>query len=326
MHGADSGGDWRPVADPDTLRRRADLYADIRAFFAARGLLEVDTPALSAAANTDPHIESLVSRAMPGGPRRYLHSSPEFPMKRLLAAGSGDIWQLCKVFRGGEIGRHHNPEFTLLEWYRLGYDHHRLMDEVAELLAELDASVAAPPTRLGYAEAVADLAGLDALAADAAQIRQCIADHGVALPDDLGEDRDTCLDLLMASVIAPRFPADRYTFLHDYPISQAALARIVPGRPPVAARFEVFRGPLELANGFWELCEAHEQRSRFEAERGVRSAAGQRALPADERLLAALESGLPDCAGVALGVDRLLMLLAGRDDIREVLAFPYERA
>jgi lysyl-tRNA synthetase class 2 len=318
--------DWQPGASLLALRRRADLYADIRAFFAARSVLEVETPALSAAAVTDRHIESLRTQAMIDGPTLYLHTSPEFPMKRLLAAGSGDIWQLCKVFRAGEAGRRHNPEFSMLEWYRLGYDHHHLMDEVAELLAELDPTTAQPPTRLSYAEAIADYAGLDVVSASAAEIRQCIADNGVALPEGLGDDRDLWLDLLMSTVIAPRFPPDAYTFLHDYPASQAALSRIVPGEPPVAARFEVFRGELELANGFWELADAHEQRARFEAEQDLRRAAGQVVPPLDERLIGALHHGLPDCAGVALGVDRLLMLLLGTNDIRDVLAFSLERA
>lgn len=318
--------DWRPGARLDVLRQRADLYANIRAFFAARGVLEVETPALSVAAVTDRHIESLATRAMPGGPPLYLHTSPEFPMKRLLAAGSGDIWQLCKVFRAGEAGRRHNPEFSMLEWYRLGHDHHQLMDEVAELLAELDETTTQPPTRLSYVEAVADFAGLDVLTARVVDIETCIADHGVPLPQGLGADRDSWLDLLMSTVVAPRFPREGYTFLYEYPASQAALARIVPGEPPVAARFEVFRGELELANGFWELADAREQRSRFEAEQATRAREGQHVPPLDENLIAALAHGLPDCAGVALGVDRLLMLLSGCEDIRDVLAFSLDRA
>lgn len=318
--------DWRPTASLETLRMRARMLARIRAFFAARGVLEVETPLLSQAATTDTHLESL---AVPlARERRYLHTSPEFPMKRLLAAGSGDIYQIAKVFRADEGGRLHNPEFSMLEWYRLGFDHVALMDEVEALLEDaLAGSIELAPTeRLSYAQAFERHAGLEPHHADAAACEAAARRLGVAVEGTL--HRDDWLDLLMGVVVGPALPRDRFTIVYDYPASQAALARLRRREDgvEVAARFEVFWGEVELANGFHELTDAAEQRRRFEADLARRAGAGQPLVPVDERLLAALEAGLPDCAGVALGFDRLVMLAAQATDIGAVLAFPWSRA
>jgi elongation factor P--(R)-beta-lysine ligase len=299
------------------------MLARVRAFFAARHVLEVETPMLSPTGATDPALESLEVNTFTSP--RFLHTSPEFPMKRLLAAGSGDIYQIARVFRVGEAGRYHNPEFTLLEWYRTGFDARRLMDEVATLVRTL-AGTADPGAaeRLTYAQAFRLHAGLDPLRASEAELSACAADHGIDLTGAL--DRDGWLDLILSQVVVPAFPPGRLTFIHDYPASQAALARLRPEDPTVAERFELFWGSLELANGFHELTDAREQAERFKRDLEKRRACGLAPMPVDTRLLAALEAGLPDCAGVALGLDRLLMCLTGCGHIREVLAFPWERA
>ena len=302
------------------------MLAGIRAFFAQEGVLEVETPMLSLSAATDMQIESF---GVPvGAQMRYLHTSPEFPMKRLLAAGSGDIFQVCRVFRQDEVGRHHNPEFTLLEWYRLGWDVPRLAQEVTELIGAVARALEHPAPaavrRLSYAEAFDATLGVDPHGATAADLAAVARRQGIQMVGELG--RDAWLDLLFSERIAPGFPGDALTIIDDYPASQAALARVRPGTPPVAERFEVFAGPVELANGFHELTDAHEQAARFDADNRERDLQGQRIMPADERLVAALEAGLPDCAGVALGLDRLLMWLSGRERIDEVLAFPWKRA
>jgi lysyl-tRNA synthetase class 2 len=315
-------------------------------------VLEVETPCLGAAAVTDPHLHSLATRlgaGGAGGPERtlYLQTSPEYAMKRLLAAGSGPIYQLARAFRDGEAGRRHNPEFTLLEWYRPGFDHHRLMDEVEELLAAtlgdeglgerpIDEGTgrAGPAERLTYAEAFRRHAGVDPFADPVARLADAArAAAGGAVPE-LGDDRDAWLALLMATVVERRLGWDgdraRPTFVHDFPASQAALARVrepLPeGGPAIAERFELFVAGIELANGFHELADPAEQRRRFERDLARRRAAGLPEPPIDERLLTALDAGLPDCAGVALGFDRLVMLAAGARSIEEVLAFPIDRA
>ena len=322
---------WRPAADFTTLRLRAELLARIRSFFAARGVLEVETPALSAAAITDPHLISFaVHPAGSGsGSPRYLHTSPEFPMKRLLAAGSGCIYQIARVFRDDEWGRLHNPEFTLLEWYRVGFDHHRLMDEVAELMRELLAGrmVLAAPERLSYGAAFQRYLGLDPHRTTVAELARCAQKQAVPIPPGMpATEIDPWLDLLLTHCVESHLGRGRLTFLHDYPASQAALARLRSGNLPVGERFELYLNGIELANGFHELGDAHEQRRRFEAENTARRTQGQSEMPMDEQLLAALAAGLPDCAGVALGFDRLVMLAAGKQSLAEVLAFPFDRA
>ncbi|MBS0613087.1 MAG: EF-P lysine aminoacylase GenX [Proteobacteria bacterium] len=317
--------DWRPTANRAALELRARMLARTRKFFAKRGVLEVQTPILSAAGSSDPQIDSLHTR-IAGRPQAwYLNTSPEFAMKRLLAAGSGDIYQLSKVFRDGEIGRWHEPEFSLLEWYRVGFDDHALMDEVAELLATLlPASPAGAPERLSYREALQRHAGVDSHSATDEDLAQAARRAGIDCPSEL--DRDARLDLLMSLVVGPKLGRGRITFVCDYPASQAALARLKPGQPAAAARFELYREGIELANGFHELTDADEQRARFERDLELRRQRGQPTPPMDERLLAALAAGMPDCAGVALGFDRLVAVALGADRLAPALSFVLDNA
>lgn len=304
------------------LGLRAAMKARIRAFFHERAVLEVETPALSSAATTDPNIDSYEVVDGLG----YLHTSPEFPMKRLLAAGSGDIYQMSRVFRRGEAGRNHNPEFSLLEWYRLGFDHHRLMAEVAELVQQLADEFERTLTTtesLRYAEALERHSGVSLDNISVSAIQASLRQHGVAYPDNLGDGVDAWLDLLMSTVVCEALPAEQLTFIYDYPSSQASLARVTDAG---ASRFELYWGALELANGFHELTDSAEQGRRFAADNAQRSGNGQTPMPVDTHLLAALSHGLPDCAGVALGLDRLLMKLTGATHLDQVIAFPRARA
>ncbi|HUY83936.1 MAG TPA: EF-P lysine aminoacylase EpmA [Steroidobacteraceae bacterium] len=319
-------GDWRPTADAATLALRASMLARARAFFAERGVLEVETPIAGAAGTSDPQIESLTTRVAGFAAPFYLSTSPESAMKRLLAAGSGDIYQICKAFRDGERGRWHNPEFTMIEWYRLGFDDAALMSEVETFLARLLAprrSLAAAE-RLSYRAALLRHAGVDADEATPRELLQAAAAHGVDCSADL--DRDARLDLLMGMVVGPRLGRERPSFICDYPASQASLARLKPGAPRVAARFELYLDGIELANGFHELNSAPLQRARFARDLATRRARRQAAPPMDERLLAALSAGLPDCAGVALGFDRLAAIAAGAHALDEAMAFAIDRA
>jgi lysyl-tRNA synthetase class 2 len=322
--------DWRPGAGIEALRLRARLNHCIRAFFESRGVLEVETPLMSAAGNTEPNIRSFELDY--GGPnagawrRRYLRTSPEFPLKRLLAAGVGDCYELGRVFRDGECGGRHNPEFTMLEWYRLGIDHYRLMDEVAELLCEVFALVGRTLKlrRSSYRDLFRAHVGIDPVLASEDDLRSALSGHDI---DASGLERDDWLDLLLTHRIEPALPRDELLLLHDFPASQCALARVVgEGAEAHACRFEAYVGGVELANGYHELSDAHEQRARFERDNQRRRARGDEPLPLDEHLLAALEHGLPDCAGVALGVDRLMMLLSGSERIDQVIAFAGPRA
>jgi lysyl-tRNA synthetase class 2 len=318
---------WRPGATQDVLRRRARMLAAVRAFFAARDVLEVETPILAQATVTDVHLASLETRIAGRAAPYYLQTSPEYAMKRLLAAGCGDVYQVARVFRDGEVGRRHNPEFTMVEWYRRGFDDRALMREVADLLhVLLGERLAQAPEYVTYREAIARATGLDPYEAPVAALYACARERLGEVPAELAADRDGCLDLLIGAYVGPTLGADRITFVHDYPASQAALARLLPGHPPVAARFEAYVGGLELCNGFHELADAAEQRSRFEADRERRATLGLPQPPVDERLLAALAHGLPDCAGVALGFDRVVMLAVGTQDIRDVVAFAVDDA
>jgi lysyl-tRNA synthetase class 2 len=323
---------WRPAASANLLRLRALLLARIREYFACSDVLEVDTPVLSSAGTTDPVLQSFSTVYHGPGPchgdRLYLHTSPEFPMKRLLAAGIGSIYQICKVFRDGECGRFHNPEYTLLEWYRTGFDHAALMADVESLLREVlrDILTLGPARHWTYRELFRYAADIDPFAAPASEIRQVLLARGITPPDGLAEDdSDGWLDLLLTHVIEPRLDGG-LVFISEYPASQAALARLLPGDPPVAARFEVFLNGIELANGYHELNDAAEQRRRFERDLAQRAVRRITAVKPDRRLLAALEAGFPDCAGVALGIDRLLMIAGGARHIDDVIAFPLERA
>jgi elongation factor P--(R)-beta-lysine ligase len=317
---------WRPSASLAALRRRAAMLASARNFFAQRGVLEVETPLLSAAAVSDPQLESLATRiaGLPG--EFYMHTSPEYAMKRLLAAGSGDIFQICKVFRDAERGRWHNPEFTMIEWYRLGFNDAALMDEVEALVAQLLAPQRhfEAAERLSYSAALERHAGVDAHRSSDAELSAAAQAHGIVCDAQL--DRDAKLDLLMGLIVGPKLGRERPCFICDYPASQAALARVKPGLPAVAARFELYLDGVELANGFHELQDAAEQRQRFNRDLGVRAERGLPQRPLDEHLLAALQTGLPECAGVALGFDRLVALALSADALAGAMAFTIDNA
>ncbi len=323
-HGPKS--DWRPLADTQTLRARAELLRELRAFFSARGVLEVETPQLVSHATTDTHLASFATRfSGPGahdGQELYLSTSPELAMKRLLAAGSGPIFQICRAFRNGEKGRRHNPEFTILEWYRPGLDHIALMAEIEELLAV--ALGVDRCDRITYQAVFEEELGVSPHQTSVALLEEVAADRDLSLSSFA--DVDEGLQFLLAEVIEPSLGIDRPIFVYDYPVSQAALARIRSDTPPVAERFEVYFKGVELANGFHELADAEEQRRRFEDDRASRERRGLPIPQLDEAFLDALDFGLPQCAGVALGLDRLLMLQIGADTIEEVLAFPLCRA
>jgi lysyl-tRNA synthetase class 2 len=324
-----SGADWRPAASLDVLHARAAMLARIRAYFAAQEVHEVQTPALSSAAVSDPAIES-VAALTAGGERGFLQTSPEYAMKRLLAAGFGDCYQVCPVFRDGEAGRHHNPEFTMIEWYRLDYGVGEMEHDVDRLLHVACADLRSfPPARsISYREAVREAAGLDCRSATAAEIRAALAARGIEPADASRWARDDWLDLLVGAVVGPSLGHDAPVFLNDYPASQAALARLRtdPDGTVVAERFELYVDGLELANGFRELGDPLEQRRRFEHDLDVRRERGQAVNPLDERLLGALGHGLPDCSGVALGFDRLVMAALRLPSLDAAMAFPVGRA
>lgn len=324
-----SDADWRPSASPEVIRQRAAMLARLRAYFASEGVLEVQTPVLSAAAASDPQIESIAAHPL-GGSTRYLQTSPEFPMKRLLAAGVGDCYQVCPVFRDGESGRLHGPEFVMVEWYRRGFTAADLRRDVERLVQAAAGDIRRfPPARtMSYREAILGACGIDIRAADARAIQAELAARGIEPANAGGWDLDAWLDLLVGAVVGPGLGRDAPVFIADYPPSQASLARL--GRDPegevVAERFELYLDGIEIANGFRELGDAAEQRSRFEADLARRRREGQRTAPLDEQLLAALAHGLPDCAGVALGFDRLVMVALGLPDLASAMCFAHARA
>lgn len=348
---------WRPSASIEYLKAKASILADIRAFFAARDILEVDTPVLSRSATTDPGIESFVTQYTGPGSKGasvlYMHTSPEFSMKRLLAAGSGSIYQICKVFRNEENGRLHNPEFTLLEWYRTDFDHHLMMDELEVLVSGLFQPILQLDSteRLSYAEAFQLYAGFDPHQVDLKTLKSCAARHGIPVPTSMqadsegshkgngkdsnkseneNSDKDAWLDLILTQIVEPHLGNNRLTFIYDYPASQASLAKIrqtnEPGVPVVAERFELYFQGIELANGFHELQDHQEQRLRFQSDLQKRVSAGKPAILYDDHLLDALKHGLPACSGVAVGLDRLLMLAFGEKLLYKVITFSFERA
>ena len=311
------------------LERRALLGDTIREFFRARGVLEVTTPVLSQAGNTDPNIESFSTHyhgpQAGGPPQRWLRTSPEFSHKRLLAAGSGDIYEIAPVFRDGECGARHNPEFTLLEWYRVGFDHHALMDEVEALIgavAEAFGRPLGPARRLSFQQAFLEFAGVDPLEVDEDALWQALAGCGI---DRDGLGRDDALDLIRSHIVEPALAREPAVFIHAFPASQAALARIDPDDPRVARRFELYLGGSEIANGYHELGDAREQRARFERDLATRRARGAPEPAIDEHLLAALPT-MPDCAGVAVGLERLLGWALREPRIDRLLAFPFALA
>ncbi len=320
---------WSPTATPDALRLRAALNRVFREFFHARDVLEVETPVLSRGANTEPNIASFsleFSGRTDGAPRtRWLRTSPEFALKRLLAAGVGDCYELGRVFRDGEAGGRHNPEFTLLEWYRVGWDHLRLLDETVELVRAALGLVGrnAQSRTITFRDLYWQRLQLDPHTAELTALQNALGEVRI---DGEGLSRDDWLDLLMTHRLQPEFAHDQLLAVLDWPVTQAALARIREQAPPVAERFELYLGPLELANGYHELCDPIEQGARFARDGAVRAQRGLPDIPVDAALLAALTSGLPACAGVALGVDRLLMALLDTPRIADVLAFDFARA
>ena len=316
------GDDWRPAASRRAIETRASLLSDIRQFFAERKVLEVETAMLSSAANSDPNINSIATAS---DQPRYLRTSSEYPMKRLLAAGLPDIYELGRVFRGGEKGSQHNPEFTMLEWYRHQVPYLDLSNEVVDLVKFCGGSQFDPwpVVRVTYRDLFQQHIGLDPFMADEEECRQLALERGIRM-DQL--DLDEWLDLLLTHLIQPQMDSECITILHDFLPHQAALARIRDDDPPVAERFEVYLGKNELANGYQELTNSIEQAQRFEIDRRMRQRRGESINPVDQRLLAALNSGLPECSGVALGVDRLLMAILGVNHINMVLPFPYDRA
>lgn len=316
--------DWRPSASLDVLRQRAALLGDIRAFFQSRGVWEVDTPLLATHTVTDPALQPLIVPRCAASERpRYLQTSPEYAMKRLLASGSGAIYQIAHAFRDDEQGCRHNPEFSLLEWYRPGFDLDALMTEVADLVLPLLGRDGA--RRYRYRELFLDTLGLDPFTATDAELATAARDS--VDTGGMQGGRDLWLDLLMTHAIEPVLAGEGVVFVHDYPASQAALARCrrVDG-VEVAARCELYIDGVELANGFHELADADEQARRFAADNRLRREQGLPEREVDGYLLAALEAGLPDCSGVALGLDRLLMVLCDAPRLSAVLPFDWRRS
>ncbi|MZI92282.1 elongation factor P--(R)-beta-lysine ligase [Vibrio sp. CAIM 722] len=320
--------DWKPTASIEKLKHRSKVLHSIRCFFAEREVLEVETPAMSHATVTDIHLQTFTTQFVgPGyadGRTLYLMTSPEFHMKRLLAAGSGSIYQIGKAFRNEENGRFHNPEFSMLEWYRVGFNHYQLMDEMDDLL-QLVLNVGRAE-RFTYQQAFQMHLGVCPLEDSMAELKQAASQLGLSDIADAEEDRDTLLQLLFSVGVEGNIGQTVPAFVYDFPASQAALAKINGQDPRVADRFEVYFKGIELANGFHELDNAQEQLLRFEQDNKKRLQMGLTSQPIDYHLIAALEAGLPACAGVALGIDRLIMLALGEDHIDKVTAFPFPRA
>ncbi|MCW9710170.1 elongation factor P--(R)-beta-lysine ligase [Avibacterium sp. 21-586] len=317
---------WRPTATIHNLLARAKIMAEIRRFFTDRGLLEVETPILSEFGVTDVHLATFCTEFIsPFGHQSktlWLSTSPEYPMKRLLAAGSGAIFQLCKVFRNEESGRKHNPEFTMLEWYRPHFDMYRLINEVDDLLQQiLDCE---PAESMSYQFAFQEYVGIDPLSVSHEELITKAKEYRLEWAEN--EDRDTLLQFLFSTVIEPQIGQERPVAIYHFPATQAALAQISSEDHRVAERFEFYYKGIELANGFNELTDANEQRHRFEQDNCQREKLGLPIRQLDERFLAALQAGVPNCAGVALGVDRLIMIALELDSIKETMAFSIENA
>ncbi|OIQ25358.1 elongation factor P--(R)-beta-lysine ligase [uncultured Vibrio sp.] len=319
---------WQPSASIQQLKQRAAILASIRDFFAQKGVMEVDTPAMSHATVTDIHLHTFqttfVGPDYAQGRRLYFMTSPEFHMKRLLAAGSGCIYQIGKSFRNEENGRYHNPEFTMLEWYRVGFDHHDLMDEMDELLqAILSCNVA---KRMTYQQAFIDVLGVCPLEDSMDKLKLAANELGLRDIAENEQDRDTLLQLLFCIGVEGKIGLQEPVFVYDFPASQAALAKINHQDSRVADRFEVYYQGIELANGFHELDDADEQLHRFEQDNRKRIEMGLVEQPIDHHFVSALKAGLPQCSGVALGIDRLVMLALDCQHIDEVTAFAFPRA
>jgi elongation factor P--(R)-beta-lysine ligase len=312
---------WAPSAHVETLRERAFLIAKIRAFFSRRHYLEVDTPVMAHYGVTDPYLSNI--KALFRNQSYCLQTSPEYHMKRLLAAGSGPIFQIARVFRDDELGRWHNPEFTLLEWYQLDIDHHGLMDEMDLFLQHTTHSL--PMVRKTYQQAFLEACGVDPFNSSINQLQHALERYQLAnvlTPHE--EDKDQYLFLLMSHIVEPFLAQQEAPVaVYHFPPSQAALAQVNNG---VAERFEVYYRGIELANGFHELTDAQAQAQRFETDRLLREQLGYQVIDSDPWLLQALEQGLPACSGVALGIDRLLALVLKKSSISEVMAFDVHRA
>jgi len=321
---------WEPDGDQHSRVARANTLRLIREFFWERQVLEVETPALSAAANTDPHIDSFrVDAINTGEPKaRYLHTSPEYPMKRLLAAGSGDIYQICKVWRAEPSSRQHNAEFTMLEYYRIGFDLDQLMDEVNTLLLSLLPKLSRQSQYTSYARLFLDKLGINPHTIDNKQLQLLVSER---VPEFSGElDRQSSLDLLLTHCIEPLLPTDCLTFVSDYPATQSALAKTQasPQNPDLllAKRFEVYVGSLELGNGYQELTSADANEAVLQKELNTRKAMNLALVPPDNRFLSAMKAGMPECAGIAIGIDRVLMLQTDVTTMHEVINFSWENA
>jgi lysyl-tRNA synthetase class 2 len=323
-------GDFRPTASWDALCRRAHLLARLRRFFDEQGFLEVETPLLSADTVIDRHLDPLSVVLFddpnnPGiGPEFWLQTSPEFGMKRLLAAGATAIYQVTRAFRGGEVGPLHNPEFTMVEWYRVGDGYQAGMNLLARLAQHL--LERGEPELLSYQDAFRRYAGFDPWRPSNEELAQLIRAQDPSAPVYPVNDRDSWLNFALATFVEPRLGTDRPVILFDYPASQAALAQVRAGEPPVAERFELYVAGIELANGYHELLDAERLRARNRRVSMERTADGKRKLPEESRLLTAMEHGLPPCSGVALGFDRLCMVACGATSLAEVMAFPISRA
>ena len=295
------------------IHLRAETFTKIRNFFAARNVIEVETPLLSHATNPAPHLNSFCLDNL------YLQTSPEFAMKRLLATGSGDIYQICKAFRKDELGRLHNPEFTILEWYRLGFNHHDLMDEVNEFLK---VTINAPESkRFSYRQIFVEFLQIDPHANDLNQLKAAAQKNNLSVTN-LSDNYDTWLQLLFTHLIEPKLGQEYPVFIYDFPASQAMLAKVRAEEPKVASRFEVYFKGIELANGFHELSDTKEQRKRFIQDLATRQELNLPQIPLDENFLLALPN-LPDCSGVAVGIDRLLLLAANAVSLNEILCYPF---
>ena len=317
---------WRPASGPDTARLRAELLDRARLYFDENDVLAVDTPALSTFAISDPNIESItVMSGLGQNSHNFLHTSPEYCMKRLLCAGYPDIYQMCKVFRDNEVGQFHQPEFTMIEWYRLNFSLDQIIDDALGFLGKVfdKDHLNLSATKLTYRDALQKYADCDPLNASVESLSAMVnADESLIL--SIGDNKDMWLDLILSQLVVPCFDTDELTVVSHYPISQAALARRCPKNDELADRFEIFLGTHELANGYVELTNAAEQRQRFNHDQTVRQSRDLPVRPLDESLLAAMQHGLPACAGVAIGFDRLLMIAAGKNDIRQVQTFAYQ--
>jgi len=311
----------------DTMRQRAELNSLVRRFFLQRNVLEVETPVFSAAGNPDPSIHSLLANFAITEEQapdiRYAHTSPEFAMKRLLTRNIGSIYQICKVFRVGELGRLHNPEFTMLEWYRTGFDYHQLMDEINDMLYELDFSEQCE--KISYVEMFSKHLGIDIPNVNVADLKNCAGKNGLDVVG-LGDTMDVWLDLLLSHLIEPKLGHNKPVFVYDYPSSQAALAVVREEKYPVAERFELYINGVEIGNGYQELTCANEYVERFNVDNQRRLQQGLAEVKLDENFLSAMQKGLPKCAGVAIGLDRLLMAKLNISNITDVLSFDFSLA